>query len=267
MANIKISELNELGRANRSNDDYVPIVDSSADETKKISIKSLIQNNEEIIAVTSTAPSEYNTGDKYYNTTENKIYTATSGGWTNPETPIVGIFYVILEDQETYTYDFENETLVSVGGGSGGETLPVGSEIDFDGQVSDIPTGWEQVGGKTLVAYELYESETDAGTASSIQLSDSIANYKYIEIHFRNNDGADFKGSQKINVTRQTIRASLIYNHLFNNEVYTKAGEVTLSGTTLSFLTNYQLISNNNGNNVSSGTFVYVTKVVGYKEV
>lgn len=29
--------------------------------------------------------------------------------------------------------------------GGGGETLPVGSEIDFDGQVSEIPTGWEQV--------------------------------------------------------------------------------------------------------------------------
>lgn len=31
------------------------------------------------------------------------------------------------------------------GGGGAGETLPIGSEIDFDGNVSDIPDGWEQV--------------------------------------------------------------------------------------------------------------------------
>ena len=28
--------------------------------------------------------------------------------------------------------------------GGGGETLPVGSEIDFDGTSADIPTGWEE---------------------------------------------------------------------------------------------------------------------------
>lgn len=27
----------------------------------------------------------------------------------------------------------------------GGESLPVGTEVDFDGQASDIPTGWEEV--------------------------------------------------------------------------------------------------------------------------
>lgn len=119
MANIKISELNELYGHQRAYDDYIPVVDSSADETKKISVGSLIPNNVNIIAVTDTAPVEYETGDKYYNTDENKIYTATSWGWENPETPIGGILYVILAEQKTYTYDGDNETLVSVGSASG----------------------------------------------------------------------------------------------------------------------------------------------------
>ena len=40
MANIKISELNEL--TTKADNDYIPIVDSSADETKKISIDNLM---------------------------------------------------------------------------------------------------------------------------------------------------------------------------------------------------------------------------------
>lgn len=31
------------------------------------------------------------------------------------------------------------------GSGGGGETLPVGAEIEFDGQSTDIPTGWEEI--------------------------------------------------------------------------------------------------------------------------
>ena len=42
MANIKISELNELYEAQKDYNDYVPVVDTSADETKKISVKNLI---------------------------------------------------------------------------------------------------------------------------------------------------------------------------------------------------------------------------------
>ena len=118
MANIKISELNELYNAQKDYGDYVPIVDTSANETKKISVQNLIPSNIELIAITDTEPIEYETGDKYYNTTNNRIYTATSGGWINPQEPIKGIIYIILEEQKSYTYD--GTTLISVGGGAGG---------------------------------------------------------------------------------------------------------------------------------------------------
>lgn len=147
MANIKISELNELYEAQKDYNDYVPVVDTSADETKKISVKNLIRSNVQLIAVTDTEPAEYETGDKYYNTTDNRIYTATSSGWANAETPIRNIFYVVLGDENTtYTYDMDNEILVSVGGGAsggGGETLPVGTVLEFPTTDSTkVPDGW-----------------------------------------------------------------------------------------------------------------------------
>ena len=46
------------------------------------------------------------------------------------------------------------------GGGGAGETLPIGSEIDFDGNVSDIPDGWEQVDDVPVYS----TSETVCGT-------------------------------------------------------------------------------------------------------
>lgn len=102
-------------------------------------------HNIQLLAVTDTAPSECAEGDKYFDTTTNLIYTATgTDEWGETgETPIADILYIVLDEQTSYTYN--GTTLVSVGGGSsaGGEVLPVGSEIDYDG--TTVPTGWEQV--------------------------------------------------------------------------------------------------------------------------
>ena len=133
MADIKISELNSLTK--KASDDLVPIVDTSANETKKISIQDLINNNVRLIAVDSLAPDECVEGDKYFNTTTNLIYTATgTNTWgSTGESPIEGIFYIVFEEQITYAYD--GTTLVSVGGGSGsgGETLKIGTILPYSG--------------------------------------------------------------------------------------------------------------------------------------
>ena len=78
-----------------------------------------------LLAVTDTAPSECSTGDKYYNTTTNKIYTATgtdTWGSTGVDAEI-GVFYIVLDTQNIYTYN--GTTLVSVGGGGGGSQVVV----------------------------------------------------------------------------------------------------------------------------------------------
>lgn len=81
--------------------------------------------NIELIGVEKTAPTECTTGDKYFNTTDKKIYTATADNtWGETgETPLRGILYVIISSQTSYYYD--GDTLISIGGGNGGTTIPV----------------------------------------------------------------------------------------------------------------------------------------------
>ena len=74
--------------------------------------------NVELIAVIDEAPTTCSTGDKYYNTDDNLIYTAigTNTWGTDGEEPISGIFYIVFDEQSSYSYD--GTTLVSVGGGT-----------------------------------------------------------------------------------------------------------------------------------------------------
>lgn len=74
--------------------------------------------NVEIIAISDTAPTSCVTGDKYYNTEDNLIYTATgTNTWSEDgEEPIRDVFYILFSEQSSYSYD--GTTLVSVGGGT-----------------------------------------------------------------------------------------------------------------------------------------------------
>lgn len=110
-------------------------------------IKNVVNQNETKILLTlsNTAPAQCSTNDMYFNTTDNLIYTATgTNTWgSTGVAPTNNTLYIVLSEQTLYAYN--GTTLVRVGEGAGGETLPVGSEIDFDGQASDIPVGWEQI--------------------------------------------------------------------------------------------------------------------------
>ena len=103
-----------------------------ADNLNKIqqNVKKAIKNRKttiELLTVSSTAPSTCVVGDKYYNTTTSKIYTAiaTNTWGTTGENPSNLYLYVDLEHKELYYYN--GTTFVSYGGGSGsgGDTLPV----------------------------------------------------------------------------------------------------------------------------------------------
>ena len=81
--------------------------------------------DEKLLTISDTAPSECIEGDKYYNTTDNKIYTAVATDtWSQDgDTPIEGKLYVVFNEQSTYAYN--GTTLVSVGGGSGSSDIVV----------------------------------------------------------------------------------------------------------------------------------------------
>lgn len=93
--------------------------ESQANATRLNHIEDGIYNayNVSLIAITNIQPSECNTGDKYFNTTDNLIYTATgTNTWSETgETPISDKTYVLTSDGSTYMYN--GTTLTRIGGG------------------------------------------------------------------------------------------------------------------------------------------------------
>jgi len=102
-----------------------------------------------LLAVVDTAPSECSVGDKYFNTTTNKIYDATdTDTWdTEGYDAESGVFYVVFSEKAIYTYN--GTTLVGVGSsGAGGESIPVGSILAFAG--STAPEGYLMCDGSNV---------------------------------------------------------------------------------------------------------------------
>lgn len=70
-------------------------------------------------------------------------------------------------------------------GGGAGETLPVGSELDFDGSESDIPDGWEEVDnnisitGKPVKTGRIINGKDEYILAKKIT---NLPNNNYIEL-------------------------------------------------------------------------------------
>ena len=87
-------------------------VDNTSDLDKPLSnaAKEAIKNRKptiELLTVSSAAPTQCNIGDKYYNTTTSKIYTAiaTNTWGTEGENPSNLYLYADLEHKELYYYD------------------------------------------------------------------------------------------------------------------------------------------------------------------
>lgn len=173
MANIKISELNEL--TNIATDDLLPIVDTSVNETKKVQLKNVL--NVELIAISDTAPAECLAGDKYYNTEDNKIYTAiaTDTWGTIGETPVKGVFYIVFNEQSSYSYD--GSTLISVGGGT--EDIVISdTEPTEEGVKLWIDTG--EIGSQ--VSEITNEYSTSTGLGYSANYTNNLHTYSTDEI-------------------------------------------------------------------------------------
>lgn len=294
MNEVKITELSELESANVSNTDVLPIVDVSADETKKIKVQNIktVVNNEYststtetysanyinnlpsgegggIIALKSitTAPSTFSEGDKYYNANDDLIYTATSSSTWDEGTEASAVSLYLNEiDNKLYRYYNNTMNLLESGSGGAGETLPVGSEIDFDGNASDIPSGWEQVSGVNYTAYELYANAT--GSNTNLTLSDSAANYVYLEIFYKSNDNV-FNSTKVYEPNGKTFLAMGLRptGSTTASPVYLKAEEFSINGTTITKGNYVEMNFQTNGTfTIATNNVMYITRVVGLKE-
>lgn len=229
MANIKISELNEMSE--KSYQDVIPIVDISANETKKISVEDLTSSNVELIAVTDTAPSECSIGDKYYNTATNKIYTAIDDDtWEEDgETPIQDILYVVFPKKGTYAYD--GETLISVGGGSGAY---IGTEEPAEDDNSNIWINPDE----SVNVYGNYISN-EYGTSQAIGYSQEYIN--------KNN----VYSTDEVDTGKKWINGKPIYRKVFvlNDAILVQVGTwkniIDISSLNLQALTDIILLNGN----------------------
>ena len=116
--------------------------------------------------------------------------------------------------------------------------------------------------------YELYNSTT-GGTTGDVTLSDSSANYDYIEIYFRSNDGIDNVGSQKV-YSPNGKKTFLIYYCIFDGattSTYLKIKKVYINGTTISVEGYTEIVLSNGLTPGASGNnLIYITRVAGYKK-
>lgn len=186
----------------------------------------------ELLTASDTAPTTCKTGDKYYNTSTNKIYTATAENtWgTTGEDPTNLDIYVDLEHTKLYYYDGTN--FKSYGGGSG--TKEVGyTDEELEGTEKILIEDGDFDG---VVADEVVTMETitnDNGTA--IKFSDgTMICYKDISgvVNISNASGSGYYGTLSVDslFPQEFVEIPIISTGLRNTE-WVMASNVTATAT------------------------------------
>lgn len=115
---------------------------------------------------------------------------------------------------------------------------------------------------KRLLGTELYDNST--GTNSIVTLSESAANFTYLEIFYRNND--NYYNSTKIYQPNGKI-AYLDSDYPYTTGEgfsYAKKTSVQISGTSISPINYTEMTIKPNGAVIQNSNNIYITRVVGY---
>ena len=117
-----------------------------------------------------------------------------------------------------------------------------------------------EVNGVSLSGKVLYNSAN--GTAETVTLSDNAENYTYLEIFYRSS-GDNACGSVKVfSPNGKLVHLGTI--HYIADYDYAKFALVSVSGSTIKFSQNYQIVLKNNGSTYSAENAIFITRVVGY---
>lgn len=187
------------------------------------------------------------------------------GGGTNipqqaeaPSNPQKDDLWIDTDDNKFQRYTGEEWQNI---GGAGGEVLPVGAEIDFEG--TDIPTGWEQVNDPSKPTL-LYSDET--GTDIDFTLTDDISNYSFIEVFGYNSFTGNKVSSGKIKSSNNSKVQVLLRDN------YVQTGR----GVSQAFCFKVLKFEGKNVNRIQYNTWwtdsgsvendnIFVTEVIGFK--
>lgn len=117
-----------------------------------------------------------------------------------------------------------------------------------------------EVNGVCFSGQVLYNSAS--GTAETVNLSDSVENYTYLEIFYRTS-GDNACGSVKVfSPNGKLVHLGTI--HYIADFDYAKFALVSVSKSMITFSQNYQITLKNNGSTYSAENAIFITRVVGY---
>lgn len=108
--------------------------------------------------------------------------------------------------------------------------------------------------------------ENSAGTAGTVTLSDSAANYKKIIIHYRDYNGY-YKTVTVDDPDGKSISMDVLWHRIANTNLYLKVEQALITGSSIEIAGNKGLtrVGNNASICENGGEHIYIWKVVGYK--
>lgn len=168
-----------------------------------------------LVTISDTAPASATIGDMYYNTTDNKIYTATAENtWDSGDTPRYDGFYVNKENNTIHYYN--GETLSGV---NSVDTTPVGMIMPYAG--TTIPEKWIKCEGQALSRTDYSALFSAIGTTYGDGDGTTTFNVPNLQGRFpigMNSDDTDFNmlgatGGSKTHT--QTVEELAEHNHRY----------------------------------------------------
>ncbi|MBR4266494.1 MAG: hypothetical protein IKQ46_10620 [Bacteroidales bacterium] len=105
-----------------------------------------------------------------------------------------------------------------------------------------------------------------SGTSGTVPLSDSAANYNYLEIYFKDNDDI-YNSIKAYNSNGKKLSLITIATASTATRGWIKNASVSVSGSTITFEAEKgQLTIINNGNStIGNGDYILICSVIGYK--
>lgn len=114
----------------------------------------------------------------------------------------------------------------------------------------------------SLTSYTLFENLE--GTSDSITLSDSKDNYTYLEFFYNGNNGS--ASSVKMDAQNEN-KVNLFTANYYNNTLYIQNETIQIEGNAITRGTKVETaLKNNTAVSIYSAS-IFITKVIGYKEL